>query len=114
MSVKIIYLIFLIIGSSAVAVADVFIKKASVLSSFPAIFKNIWMIFAVLLYLLQIFIFAYLFSAGLKLSYVGIVQIILYALIVLLSSVLFFRETLTLFEAIGMTLGIIGIILINL
>ncbi len=112
---KTIYIfILLILACSAVAIADVCIKKASTATSFSGIFKNPWFVAAIFLYIFQIFIFAYIFCLGLQLSYVGIMQIILYALIVLVSSVLFFHEDFTFIKIVGIILGVFGIILINI
>jgi drug/metabolite transporter (DMT)-like permease len=108
------YAMLLILASAAVAVADVFLKKASTFPNFSAVLKNPWMVSAILLYIFQIIIFVYLFFIGEKLIDVGIVQIILYASIIVISSMLFFHEPLTLVKIIGIILGITGIILINL
>jgi len=96
-----------------VAVADVFLKKASNSVNFFDVFKNPLMIGAILLYIFQIFIFSYLFYIGIKLINVGIVQIIFYTLIIAVTSILFFHETLTLIKVVGIVLGVVGIILIN-
>lgn len=114
MPIKFIYIVLLILASSAVAVADVLLKKASAFTNFTAVLKSPWMIGAVLLYIFQIIIFVYLFFIGEKLINVGIVQIILYAFIIIASSVLFFHEPLTLIKITGIVLGITGIIFMNL
>ena len=114
MSIKFIYTLLLILASASVAVADVFLKKASTFTDMANFLKSPWMIGAILLYVFQIFIFIYLFFSGVKLVDVGIIQIILYALIVLTSGILFFHETLTLINIIGVALGITGIVLISL
>ncbi|OGI96190.1 hypothetical protein A3I84_01470 [Candidatus Nomurabacteria bacterium RIFCSPLOWO2_02_FULL_36_8] len=98
----------------SVAVADVFLKKASTFTDLATFLKSPWMIGAISLYIFQIFIFIYLFFTGMKLIDVGIMQVILYALIVLASGILFFHETLTLIKIIGIILGIISIALISL
>ena len=114
MSARAFYLGLLVLGSSAVAVADVLLKKASSFSSFADFARSPWMIGAILLYAFQIAVFIYLFLSGQKLVDVGIVQIILYALIVVASSILFFHESLTTLKIIGILLGLTGIILMNL
>lgn len=114
MSIKFIYLLLLILASASVAVADVFLKKASAFVNMADFLKSSWMISAILLYVFQIFIFIYLFFSGVKLVDVGIMQVILYALIVLTSGILFFHETLTLIKIIGIILGITSVVLIGL
>ncbi len=111
---KFIYIIFVVISATAVAVGDVLLKKASNYTNFYIFLKSPWVIIAILLYILSTLIFSYLFFIGTKLVDVGIVQIILYAIIVVGSGVLFFNETLSLVKIIGILLGITGVILINL
>ena len=111
---KFIYTALLILASSAVAIADVLLKKASSFTDFSDFLKSPWMIGAILLYFFQIIIFVYLFFVGEKLIDVGIVQIILYAFIIVASSILFFHEPLTLIKTTGIVLGIVGIIFMNL
>jgi drug/metabolite transporter (DMT)-like permease len=105
-----------LIGSViSVAIADVFLKRASVGALvFKDILKSPWFFAAVILYLVQIFAFCYLFLSGDKLSLVGLTQIILYALVIIVSSVAFFHESISLVQGIGIGLAIIGIILINI
>ena len=114
MPTKLIYIALLILASAAVAIADVFLKKASGFTNFSSVLKSPWMMGAVSLYIFQIFVFTYLFFTGAKLINVGIVQIILYTFIIVASSVLFFHETLTTIEIVGVALGVAGIILLNL
>ena len=112
---KIFEIVLVVIAVSSVAIADVFEKKIAVKAS------NIWtalrdpLIIAVIsLYLLQIFIFLYVFVKKAELGFVGIVQTALYAIIVIGSGVLFFEEQISLLKGIGMALAVIGVILINL
>mgnify|MGYP001587665091 FL=1 len=114
MSVKLIYIILIILAATAVAVGDVLLKKASGYTNFLSFLKSPWMIGAILLYIFNIITFSYLFFIGIKLFNVGIVQLVLYAIIVLGSSIFFFSETITLVQLIGIILGVTGVILINL
>jgi drug/metabolite transporter (DMT)-like permease len=111
---KYIYIILLTLACAAVAVADVFLKKALGASDFVTVLKSPWVLAAAALYLFQIFIFTYLFFIGAKLVNVGIVQIILYGLIVVGSSMLFFHETLTAVKIIGIILGLAGVVLLTI
>lgn len=106
----------ILIGSVlAISVADVFIKKAGVtVQSFGAMFRSPWFIAAGLLYIVQVIGFGYLFFMGAKLSWIGIMQTILYALVVIGSGVLLFHESISLIQAIGIGFAIIGLVLLNL
>jgi drug/metabolite transporter (DMT)-like permease len=98
----------------AVAVADVLLKKAAAAGNFEQALKSPFLWGAVLLYLFQIVFFVYAFVAGWKLSSVGIMQTVLYVLIVLGAGVLLYRETLTPMQMAGAALAIGGIVLLNL
>ncbi len=104
----------LLLAVTAVAIADVFLKKASVGHTFIETLKSPWMIGTILLYFFQIFFFAYVFVAGVQLVNVGILQTALYAVIVLTAGFLFFNETLSMIQIVGAILTFIGIALINL
>lgn len=114
MSTKLLSLGLLVLGSSAVAIADVLLKKASSFASFIDFAKSPWLVGAVLLYALQIGVFVYLFLSGQKLVDVGIMQIIIYALIVIFSSIFFFHESLTALKIVGILFGLVGVVLINI
>jgi drug/metabolite transporter (DMT)-like permease len=114
MQIKLIFTVLLILAYAAVAVADVFLRKASDFTNVADIFKSPWIIGAIALYIFQIFVFIYLFFTGAQLINVGIVQIVLYALIIIGSSVLLFHETVTPAQTIGIVFGVVGVILINL
>ncbi len=106
----------ILIGSVlAISIADVFIKKAGVVAqSFGAMFRNPWFIAAGLLYIVQVIGFGYLLFSGARLSWIGIVQTILYALVVIGSGVLLFHESISLIQAIGIAFAIVGLVLLNL
>ena len=111
--IKIILLILLVLAVSAVAIADIFLKTAATKSSFMQVLKSPWTIGAILLYLFQIFFFAYIFFAGYKLSLVAILQTGLYALVTLAAGFFFFRESLTMIQTVGIVLTLAGVILLN-
>ncbi len=106
----------ILIGSVlAISIADVFIKKAGVTaSSFGAMFRSPWFLAAGLLYIIQVVGFGYLLFSGARLSWIGIVQTILYAFVVIGSGVLLFHESISLVQAIGIGFAITGLILLNL
>lgn len=111
---KILLLVLLILAVSAVAIADIFLKRAATESNLIRVFTSPWTIGAVALYLFQIFFFAYLFFTGYKLSLVAILQTGLYALITITAGLLLFRESLTMIQIAGMVLTLAGVILLNL
>ena len=109
-----IFLILILLAVTAVAIADVFLKKAALGGSLSAALKSPWFFGALALYLFQIFFYTYVFVLGFELSVVGIMQTILYALIIVGAGLLLFQETLSPLQITGMVLGIAGVILINL
>lgn len=111
---KFTYTAILILAVSAVAIADVFLKKAAVTGNMIATLKSPWMVGAIALYLFQIFFFTYVFVMGVRLVNVGILQTVLYAAIVLASGVLLFGETLTTLQVVGVVAAVGGVILMNL
>ena len=99
----------------AIAIADVCLKHAGANAhSFKQMILDPWFLAAIALYIVQVIGFGYLFISGAKLTSVGIVQTVLYALVVILSGVFIFAESVSLVQGIGMALAIIGVILINL
>ncbi len=110
---KIVFLGLLIAAVSAVAVADIFLKKAALGGGLAAAFKSPWVIGAVFLYLFQVFFFLYLFVAGSKLSIVSILQTGLYALITLVAGVFLFNESLRAIQVAGIILTLAGVLLLN-
>ena len=108
------YLGMLIVAVTAVGIADVFLKKAAVAEvGFMASLRSPWMLAAIVLYLVQILLFTYIFEHGTKLSLVGIMQTGLYAIITLGAGILYFNETLTSVQIMGIIFTITGIILLN-
>lgn len=97
----------------AVAVADVFLKKATSLGNLQSVWISPWLYMAVGLYLFQIILFTVAFVSGWKLSIVGALQTALYTVIVLTSGVLFYNEKLTSIQLVGIFLSCGGVILIN-
>jgi drug/metabolite transporter (DMT)-like permease len=111
---KLLHLLLIVAAVTAVAIADVCLKKAAADGGWVLTLKSPWMIAAILLYLFQIVFFTYLFRAGKELSLVGSLQTILYALIVLSAGIFLFQESLNKVQLTGVLLALIGIILINL
>jgi multidrug transporter EmrE-like cation transporter len=105
--------VVIIVAVIAVAVADVFLKRASAHGSLLVALRSPWMATAIVLYLLQISLFTIAFIAGWKLSIIGALQTALYALIVLGAGVLLYHESLTRLQVFGILLAVGGVVLIN-
>ena len=111
---KLFQIILIFIAGSSVAIADGFIKQSAFKThSLWTALKNPLMIPAVLLYLLQLVIFSYIFVKRWELGIVGLMQMVIYAGIVIFLGVAFFEEKITLLQGYGMLLALIGILLMN-
>jgi hypothetical protein len=111
---KLMYILLILSAVIAVAVADVFLKKAAVDASRSRALQSPWLVGAVLLYLYQILFFTYIFVTGGELCFVGTLQTAFYALIVVGAGVVIFRETLSSLQIAGVVLAIVSSVLINL
>lgn len=109
-----IHTLLVVLAVSAVAIADVFLKKTQSLGSMSQALMSPWMLGAIILYLFQIFFFTYLFMSGAKLTTIGIMQTVLYALIVLAAGIFLFGETLSVVQIVGIVLAIAGVIMLNI
>ena len=107
-------IILLIVATSAVAVADIFLKEAQSYGTMARALMSPWMAGAVVLYVAQIIIFTYLFISGTKLSSLGVIQLAFYAAIVLAASVFLFKETATPLQLAGVVLALTGVLLLNI
>jgi drug/metabolite transporter (DMT)-like permease len=103
----------LVLAVSAVAIADIFLKKTQIEGSLLKAITSPWMLCAIVLYLFQIFFFTYLFASGAKLINIGIMQTVLYAVIILVAGIYFFEETLSSMQIAGVILALLGVLLLN-
>lgn len=111
---KLLVLSLVFLSVMAVAVADVLTKKVAASSvSFSSALRNPWMIVIVCLYVAQILVFTYAFVRKAELGVVGIIQAALYAIVVVGSGVLFFKERVSVVQGIGMVLAVLGVVLTN-
>ncbi|MEW6402708.1 MAG: hypothetical protein AB1649_12975 [Chloroflexota bacterium] len=101
------------LAAAAVAVADVFLKKATSEGDLESALTSPWTYWAVVLYLLQIILFTIAFVSGWKLSLLGALQTALYAIIILVAGALLYNESLTRLQVIGSLLAFGGAILMN-
>jgi drug/metabolite transporter (DMT)-like permease len=111
---NIIQAIIVILAGISVAIADTLIKKVAINNSFYDTLKNPLMIGIVLLYVLQIVLFAYVFVKGWKLGIVGVMQMVAYSIFVILTGLFIFKETFSIHQYMGIILAISGVVLINL
>jgi multidrug transporter EmrE-like cation transporter len=110
---RLLQVLFIAVAVIAVAVADVFLKRATAQASLAAALRNPYFWGAVGLYLLQIVVFTYAMIAGWKLSVLGGLQTALYGAIVLGAGVLLYRETLSQVQILGLALALGGAALLN-
>lgn len=97
----------------SVAVADIMLKKAANHGNLLDAIASPWFVGAASLYFVQISFFIYAFLAGWKLGVIGALQTALYAIIILVASVFFYKETLTWNQLTGMVFAISGVVMIN-
>ncbi len=107
------HIVLIVLSVAAVAVSDIFLKKASLAGDFTRAVGSQWMVLAVVLNLYQIIFLTYVFVAGWRLSIVGMLQAVLYALIIVGTGVLYFKEPLTVAQSLGLVLAFAGVVLMN-
>jgi len=112
---KLLQLGLIVVAVTAVAIADVLTKKIAFnVDSYIVALKNPLIFAVVALYLLQIGIFLFVFVKKAELGIIGMLQTALFAVIVIGSGVIFFKEKISPVQAIGMGLAIVGVMLTNL
>src|SRR3989344_6112047 len=100
-----------ILAGLAVAIADALIKKISTSEGFWVAIKNPWMLMIILLYLAQILFFIYVFMNKWKLGIAGTLQMVFYAITVILVGLIYFGEHISLIQGIGIAFALVGIVL---
>ena len=107
--------VLIVIGALGVGIADVLMKKAAVDSgSLTSALKNPLISAIIIFYALQIVIYTYVLVNKYELGVLGILQSLVYTLVVVSAGVVFFGEKFSLFQKIGMVFAVAGIILLNL
>ena len=104
----------IVLAGVAIAIADVFIKKAAITGNFWLALKNPLMIWALILYSIQVFFLAYVFVHNWKLGIAGNLQIVFYSITVVLAGLLIFGETLSWIKITGVGLALLSVLLMNL
>ena len=103
----------IILAGIFVGIADALIKKSALTGNFWNAFKNPLMLIILLLYIAQIILLVYIFKHQWNLGIVGNLEVVFYSLTVILSGLLFFGETISLTQGVGISLALIGVILMN-
>jgi drug/metabolite transporter (DMT)-like permease len=112
---KIVQIALIVVAASSVAIADVLIKKAAFhTENFWEALKSPILLAAIALYIVQMLVFLYVFVHKAELGIVGIIQMVLYAIIVIGAGVLFFQEDISLLQGIGIGIALVGVILMNI
>lgn len=110
---KLVEFSLIIFAVLAVAIADVVLKRAADADSFLQAVKSPWMMGALVLYFVQILFITYAFIIGWELSILGTLQVVCYALVVVVVGVVYFREQLTPTQFVGLVMAIGGSLLIS-
>lgn len=110
---KTLVLMVILAAVMAVAVADIFLKRASATGSFSRAISSPWMIGAIALYIFQIGIFTWAFVNKWPLTIIGNLQTVFYALIIILGGLIIFHEHLKAVQWVGVTLAIVAVVLLN-
>lgn len=107
---------FALVFSSAltIIVADSIIKKVSVGQSFFEVLKDPWIILVYALYFIQILFAVLIFIFKGELAIYTNLFIIFYGIFGVVVGILYFKESLTPIQAVGIFLGLLGAVLINL
>jgi drug/metabolite transporter (DMT)-like permease len=103
----------ILLAAVACAMADILLKKATLHGNLADALRSPWLLIAIGLYLLQVYFFVVAFIAGSKLSIMGTLLTALYAVIVLFAGILFYEESLTHSQMVGILLAIGGVVLIS-
>ncbi|MGH7141498.1 MAG: hypothetical protein ACREGH_02610 [Minisyncoccia bacterium] len=96
-----------------ITVADTLIKKISTGVTLSQAILNPWMLIICTLYFIQIVIAAYVFISHGELAVYANLFIVFYSILMVLSGVMLFRETLTMRQVVGIVLALGGAILLN-
>lgn len=105
--------LILLAAAVLIAAADALIKQSAISGNFLAALRTPWLWAAVVLYLAEILLTVYLFLKHWQLGVAANVFVIFYSLGTVLLGYLFFQERLSLMQASGILLGLIGIFLMT-
>jgi drug/metabolite transporter (DMT)-like permease len=95
-------------------VADSIIKKVSAGQTFVSVLRDPWMLAVYGLYLVQIFFAIFIFIFKGELAIYTNLFIVFYGIFGIVVGILYFKETLSTVQILGIVLGLSGAILMNL
>lgn len=113
MSKTIIFIVLSVFNAILIAFADGYIKKATLSGSLVASFKGPWLYLAVVFYLVQIALVAYLFLEKWQLGVLANVFVVFYSISTVVLGYVMFAEKLALIQILGIVLGIIGVFMMT-
>ncbi len=107
---------FILIFFSAVTIifADAIIKKISLDQTFFDVLKNPWVILVYGLYLVQIFCAILIFIFWGEIAIYSNLFVVLYGILGVVIGILFFKESVSMIQMVGIGLGLVGAVLMNL
>jgi drug/metabolite transporter (DMT)-like permease len=97
-----------------IIIADSLVKKISAGQTFLHIIKDPWTIAIYALYFVQIIFAMFIFILKGELAIYTNLFIIFYGIFGIIIGIMFFSETITLVQTIGIAFGLVGAILMNL
>ena len=104
----------ILIAGSSVAIADGLIKQSAFKThDFWVALRDPLILLAIILYIVQVILFTYIFAKRWELGIVGLMQMAIYAVIVIALGVIFFHEKLSFIHFVGMIFALIGVALMN-
>jgi drug/metabolite transporter (DMT)-like permease len=107
-------LVLVFLSAALIILADSLIKKAALGGSFTGAFLSPWMIVAYVAYFLQILLAILIFVNKGELAVYTNLFIVFYSLFGVLVGVLFFKETLSVFQLIGVLFAIAAAVFLNI
>lgn len=108
-----IHILILIIAVGNIAVADVCIMKAAESRNLVAALSSPWMAAALALYGSQIVALTYFFVKGWEFCATSMLQLVIYALVVVAAAAIIFGESMTPVRIQGIGLALIGVAIIH-
>lgn len=106
-------LIFVFLSAVLIIGADALIKKVSIQGSFSVAFMDPWMIAAYLMYFVQILLAIGIFINKGELAVYTNLFIVFYSLFGVMAGVLFFKESLSIFQLTGVVFAVVAAILLS-
>ncbi len=107
------HILVLIIAVGNIALADICIMKAAGADRLVAALYSPWMAGAVALYLSQIVALTYFFVKGWEFGATSMLQLVIYALIVVIAAVVVFGESITPVRLLGIGLAVTGVLIVH-